>query len=29
MDANRQAIGEVANLSLIALTDAHMWGVVG
>ncbi len=29
MDADRQAIGEVANPSLIALTDAQMRGVVG
>lgn len=29
MDADRQAIGEVANLSLIALTDAQMRGFVG
>ena len=29
MDADRQTIGEVANPSLIALTDAQMRGVVG
>jgi hypothetical protein len=29
MDADRQAIGEVANPSLIVLTDAQMRGVVG
>jgi hypothetical protein len=28
MGADRQAIGEVANPSLIAVTDAQMWGVV-
>lgn len=28
MDADRQAIGEVANPSLNAVTDAQMWGVV-